>query len=165
MKKSAYLDTSSLVKRYISERGSEVLDSVYERSEAGELRIAFSIWNIGEAIGVFDRYREKKFLTDAEYKQAQTNLMSESLKMSRLDALIVHPITASAIAESWTLVVKHHIYEADALQISTCKEVGCNLFLGADKRLITVASAEEMKALNVESEQDEALNEILNASG
>jgi len=33
-----YLDSSSIVKRYVGERGSEVADTVYERAEAETLR-------------------------------------------------------------------------------------------------------------------------------
>jgi len=43
-----YLDSSSIVKRYVGERGSEVTDAVYEKAEAETLRCAFSIWDMGE---------------------------------------------------------------------------------------------------------------------
>jgi len=58
------------------------------------------------------------------------------------------------------LAVKHHIYVADALQISSSREAGCDLFLGADKRLLDAASAEGIKVINVESNPDEALRGI-----
>jgi predicted nucleic acid-binding protein len=35
--------------------------------------------------------------------------------------------------QSWTYIARHHVYEADALQISSGKEAGCSLFLTADK--------------------------------
>ena len=85
--KSVYLDTSSLVKRYIGEKGSEVVDRVYEESEAGKMKISFSIWNIGEAVGVFDRYLVRDLISDVEFKRARADIVSESLKMSRLEAL------------------------------------------------------------------------------
>jgi predicted nucleic acid-binding protein len=148
--KLVYLDTSSLVKRYIAETGSEVVDRVYSESEAGRLRIAFSIWNIGEAVGVFDRYRVRELISDEEFKRARANLISESLKLSRLEALSLLPMTSLSLAASWSLVSKHHIYVADALQITSSKEVGADLLLGADRRLLEAANAEGVKTVNPE---------------
>jgi predicted nucleic acid-binding protein len=158
--KQVYLDTSSLVKRYIAETGSEVVDRVYSESEAGRLRIAFSIWNIGEAVGVFDRYRVRGLISDEEFKRARANLISESLKLSRLEALSLLPITSWSLTGSWSLVSKHHIYVADALQITSSKEVGADLLLGADRRLLEAANAEGVKTANPELDRDEALRDI-----
>lgn len=159
--KLVYLDTSSLAKRYIAERGSEVVDRAYGESEAGRLRVAFSIWNIGEAIGVFDRYRVRGLISDEDFRGARADLVSESLKMSRLESLSLLSMTSLALADSWSLVSKHHIYVADALQISSSKEAGADLFLAADRRLLEVATAEGLKAVNVESNLDEALRSIV----
>ena len=156
-----YLDTSSLAKRYIAERGSKVVDRVYAESEAGGLRIAFSIWNIGEAVGVFDRYRVRGLISEAEFKRARSDLVSESIKMSRLESLNILPMTSSALAASWSLVSRYHIYVADALQISSSKEACAETFLGADRRLLEAASAEGLKVVNVESDPDEALRNII----
>jgi len=158
--KSVYLDTSSLVKRYIGEMGSEVVDSVYDEAEAGKMKISFSIWNIGEAVGVFDRYLVRGLISDVEFKRARDDIVSESLKMCRLEALSLLPITYLALATAWSLVPKHHIYVADALQISSSKEAGSDLFLGADKRLLDAASAEGIKVINIESNPEEALRRI-----
>jgi predicted nucleic acid-binding protein len=146
-----YLDSSAIVKRYVEEKGSELVDRVYGKSEIGELRLAFSIWNIGEAIGVFDRYLIRKLISGKEFSTARSDLVSETLKLSRLGSLDVLPVTSGVLSYSWVLVTKHHIYEADALQISSGKEVECGLFLGADSRLLDAASAEGLNSLNVES--------------
>ncbi|MGD0804586.1 MAG: type II toxin-antitoxin system VapC family toxin [Candidatus Bathyarchaeia archaeon] len=156
-----YLDTSSIAKRYIDERGTKVIDRVYSDSEAGSLKVAFSIWNIGEAVGVFDRYHVRGLISDEEFKRARANLISESLKMSRLESLTILPMTSMALADSWSLVTKHHIYVADALQISSSKMASADLFLGADRRLLEVAAAEGLKSVNVESNPEEALRSVI----
>jgi len=51
-----YLDTSALVKRYVSERGSESIDQIFTNAHSGEATIASSYWNVGEAAVVFDKY-------------------------------------------------------------------------------------------------------------
>lgn len=155
-----YLDTSSIVKRYIEEKGSEVVDKVYEEAEAGRVRMAFSVWNIGEVLGVLDRYRTRKMISDENFETALKTLASESMKMIRLGVLQLLPITSRILIESWLLVLQHHIYEADALQISSSKESGCNLFLGVDNRLIQAAQKEGINALNFEAEPEKALRQI-----
>jgi len=155
-----YLDTSSLVKRYIEEKGSQVVDKVYEEAEAGRVTAAFSVWNIGEVLGVLDRYHTRKLISDGDLEAALRFLASESMKLIRLNALQVLPMTSENIIESWLIVLRQHIYEADALQISSSKEAGCNLFLGADDRLIQAAQKEGLNALNVEIEPEKALKQI-----
>ena len=51
--KNVYLDTSTIVKRYVEEKGSQLADDIYARAEVGALRISFSMWNVGELIGEF----------------------------------------------------------------------------------------------------------------
>lgn len=155
-----YLDTSSIVKRYVEEKGSEVVDKVYEEAEAGRVRMAFSVWNIGEALGVLDRYRTRRMISDEDFESALRSLASESMKMIRLSVLQLLPITSKTLIESWLLVLQHHIYEADALQISSSKETDCDLFLGADNRLIQTAQKEGINALDIEAEPEKALRQI-----
>jgi predicted nucleic acid-binding protein len=148
-----YLDSSAIAKRYVREKGSDLVDKAYRRSEIGELRLAFSIWNIGEVLGVLDRYHVRKLISEKEFSSARSDLVSETLKLSRLGSLDLLPVTSGLISQSWEFVTKHHIYEADALQISSGKTVGCALFLGADGRLLDAVSAEGMKPINVETMQ------------
>jgi len=156
--KLVYLDTSSLLKRYIEEKGSEVVDKLYKESETGNIKTVFSVWNVGEALGVLDRYRRRNLLSDDEFETAIKGLISESLKMCRLDSLEILPITSISLVESWFLVLKHQIYVADALQISSSKESQCSLFLAADSKLIQIAIKEKLNAVNIETDPQEAIN-------
>jgi predicted nucleic acid-binding protein len=158
--KLVYLDSSSIVKRYIEEKGSKVLDAVYARAEAGDLRLVFSIWNIGEVLGVFDRYTSKGLIPREKLETTLLDFISESTKMVRLGSLQIMPMTTKYLGESWLVVMKHHIYEADALQISTSKETDCDLFLSADAKLVQIAQKEGTNALNVETETEKALKAL-----
>lgn len=155
-----YLDTSAIVKRYIGEKGSEVTDKVYERSESGSVTVAFSVWNIGETIGVLDRYHSRKLITQNEFESALSDLIGESTKMLRLDSLLLLPLTSRSMVESWRLTMTHHIYEADALQLSSCQEAGCQLFLSADNALVQAARKEGIEAIDIERETTSALEKI-----
>jgi len=161
--KLVYLDSSSIVKRYIEEKGSAVIDAVYEEAEAGKLRFAFSIWNVGEVLGVFDRYASRGLLPEKMFRTALLDFISESTKMARLDSLQILPMTAKSLTASWLLILKHHIYGADALQISASKEAKCNLFLSADDKLVQTAGAEGIRAINIEVEPEKAFSEFKQA--
>lgn len=45
--KNVYLDSSAIVKRYVSEKGSEAVDFIFDNAEAEKAKISFSIWNVG----------------------------------------------------------------------------------------------------------------------
>jgi predicted nucleic acid-binding protein len=152
IERQVYLDSSSISKRYLEEKGSDLIDGVYSRAEAGELLLTFSLWNIGEVIGVLDRYQSRGLISEKEFTTARSDLVSETLKLSRLGSLGILPVTSEMISHSWTLIAKHHIYEADALQISSCREANCDLFLTADKMLLEAALNEGINAVNVETD-------------
>jgi predicted nucleic acid-binding protein len=46
--KTVYLDTSAIVKRYIQETGSDVVVQLYSKAWLGDLKIAYSAWNIAD---------------------------------------------------------------------------------------------------------------------
>jgi predicted nucleic acid-binding protein len=54
-----YLDSSIVVKRYVEEPGSNTVKQVYRRAYAGEVKLVFSLWNVGEVLGAFDRARSR----------------------------------------------------------------------------------------------------------
>lgn len=84
------------------------------------------------------------------FKVALAGFISESIKMARLHSHQILPITAKCLIDSWLIVLKTHIYEAEALQISTSKQARCNLLLSADNRLIQAAIKEGLTAINIE---------------
>ncbi len=50
-------------------------------------------------------------------------------------------------------MLEGHLYEADALQIASAKSLKCDVFLSADSRLLGIAKAEGLEALNPEQDQ------------
>jgi len=142
---TVYLDTSSLIKRYVKEPGSEAMDTLYREAEHGEAIIAFSVWNIGEAFGAFDRKERLGQMTKGGAASAMKGMIGESLKMSRMNALRIAPLGLDALSEAWQLTLKHHIYVADAIQISTAKHAEADLFYSFDKHLNEIAETEQLK--------------------
>jgi predicted nucleic acid-binding protein len=85
-----YLDTSAILKRYVTEPGTETTDIIYGKAETGELTITISLWNIGEALGVLDEKRRKRWLTEKEFEQTLKIFADELLKLIRLKTIEVN---------------------------------------------------------------------------
>jgi predicted nucleic acid-binding protein len=159
--KNVYLDTSTIVKRYVEEKGSRLVDDVYGRAEVGALRISFSMWNVGELIGALDQHLGRKVISDAQFETGIRNFIAETIKLFRLGHLDIRSPTARIFVDAWRLILSSHIYEADAIQIATAKNLDCDFFLSADAELIEVAQLANMQAANVETEPQKILRSLL----
>jgi predicted nucleic acid-binding protein len=146
VEETCYLDTSALVKRYVEEPGSETVDTIYRDTYRGVKRLSFSYWNIAEAVVVFDRY-ERRIGLDS--KKLVKGMLKEHMTLSRLGRLIVVNVSPQVLRASMKLVLKYHIYIADALQIASAKKVNSRVMVTGDKRLADIADAEGLKVLYV----------------
>lgn len=150
-----YLDSSAIVKRYVQEKGTDSLNLIYSKSDAKELSVSFSFWNIGETLGVMDQYSQRGWITPQQRSQAVRNFAGETLRLLMLDAIDIIPVSSSALSECWSLIEKHHIYQADALQIISCKRSEAGVLLSADTSLLKACTNEGIPNANVEH-----LNEV-----
>lgn len=146
-----YLDSSVIVKRYLQEKGTEAANLIYERCDSKEASIFFSFWNIGEALGAFDQYFKRKWITKQQHDRAVKTFSGECLRLLMLESLSTIPVNASVLSDTWGLVERYHIYQADALQIVSCKKSQADLFLSADRALLDVARKESLTSVDVES--------------
>ena len=145
-----YLDTSAIVKRYVEETGSESASLIYNKSDVQELTLCFSIWNVGEVIGVIDIYQKRRWITEDQSNKARVNLASETLRLLKFEALELLNLSSAVLTESWGLIRKYRMYQADALQIVQCKRAGADLLVSADKALLQVAEREGLTSMNIE---------------
>jgi len=130
----------------VEEPGSGLARELYLKAYSGELVLSFSLWNVGEVLSVFDRARRLGRLGGEAYSAARRRFLLETRRMSRLGSLILVPVRARLLAECWRLVEKYHIYEADALQITSARWVEAKTFLTGDGRLRDVALEEGFEA-------------------
>lgn len=72
--------------------------------------------------------------------------------------------TEDGIAESWNLIRTHHLYQADALQIVSCKAAKAATFVSADPLLLEAAEAEGIAAVDVEDQQ-QVQDRVLSVQG
>jgi hypothetical protein len=148
------------VKRYVVEPGTKAVDTIFDKAETGELTLSLSLWNLGEAFGVLDERRRKKWLTQEEFTRTLNILADEFLKLIRLRVLEIVPTHTSIITETWPLILNHHIYEADALQITTCLQTQSNALISSDKRLIQISRKIGLEAFHI-TEDEEKINTLL----
>lgn len=139
-----YFDTSALVKRYVSESGSDIVDGIFSNCYRGVVKISFSYWNIAEAAVVFDKY-EKRLGLNA--KKLLRNLLREMKTLVKLRRLIIVEVSPRVLRSTINLVLKHHIYVADALQIVSAVKSRSNIFVTGDKDLAKIAEIEELKTI------------------
>ena len=142
---TVYLDSSVVVKRYVLESGSDRISGIYGDALDGKLVLSFSLWNVGEVLGVLDKYYRHGWLTEQDYSSARLQFMDEVLRLLRLRMLKIVPIRARLLAQAWSLVEKYHMYEADALQITSAKAVNAAELCTADKELYEVALREGVR--------------------
>ena len=148
-----YLDTSVIIKRYIDEPGTETTDIIFDKAEAGEIKITISLWNIGEALGVLDEKRRRGWLTEKEFEQTLNLFAEELVKFMRLKAIEIIPVQAPILTNTWNLVLSHHIYEADALQITTCSYNNNDVLVTSDEKLTQTGRKIGIKTINLPKDE------------
>jgi len=143
---SYYLDTSALVKRYVTEPGSRTVDKVFNDVYMGKGILSVSYWNIGEAAVVFDKYRVRLGI---DSRKVFMSLLRELRMLSRENKLIIVNVSSRILRKSIKLVFEYHIYLADALQIESARSVGAEIILTGDKRLSEVAEQEGFRVVSL----------------
>ena len=145
------------MKRYVSEKGSELLHTLYGKADSGELVLVTSIWNLGETLGALDIYKNKGWIDEKQFQTATTNLAGETIRLTRLKVMRIVPMTSSIVATCWRYILSYGIYQADAIQLTSFTLSNSGLLLTADKVLITAAIKEGIKAFNIEKEANKIL--------
>ena len=141
-----YLDSSAIVKRYVLEEGTEKIKETYLEALNGAASLHFSVWNIGEVLGVLHAYHRRKWLESEDYTAARESFLAETTRLIKLGVAKIIPVKTKLLTQSWLLVEKYHIYEADALQVSSAKNLGVDQLLSGDRRLVDVCREEGVKA-------------------
>jgi len=144
-----YLDSSVIVKRYVEEPGSNIVRELYLKAYSGEVILSYSMWNIGEVLGAFDRARSIGRVDDEVYDVIKRRFLLETRRMVRLGPALVVPLKIRILRESWRLIEKYHIYEADAIQVASARYVNASRFLTGDERLHEVATEEKLNSTHI----------------
>jgi predicted nucleic acid-binding protein len=139
-----YLDSSAIVKRYVQEKGTDVVDSVFREAEMGACVVCFSMWNVGELATVLDKVERKGMLNARE---VFGTFLRETMRLRRSGSVDVIPVSSHLIERSTLYVFRHHVYVGDAIQLAASIEASCDQFITSDKRLGDVAKTEGLQTV------------------
>jgi predicted nucleic acid-binding protein len=138
----------------VAEPGTASIDHVFIRAkEDHQVEIIFSAWNIGELLGTLDQRHEQNRLSDAEFSSAVKDFSDETRAMAQHGSTRIVPITGKLLTASWRITMKQHIYQADALQIASCKDEACDILLSSDHRLLDAAKKQRVEGIDPEKNE------------
>jgi len=145
-----FLDSSALVKRYITETGSAWIRIITARSAHNRIIVARIAWV--EVLSAFARRQRESSLTPADVTQAIQNLRYD------LDTQYqVAEVTRSLTETAGELVLRHPLRAYDAVQLAAALQIHVALsqvkaapliFVSADDKLVAAAQAEGYLAEN-----------------
>lgn len=141
-----FLDTSALVKRYVEEPGSDVVDGVFARAHAGDAVIVVSYWNIGEAAVVFDKYGR---MLGLDAVGVFRTMLRELRMLSRARGLMLVRVSSRVLRMAVKRVFRYHIYVADAVQLASAERAGAERFLTGDRKLAGLAEKEGFQVMRL----------------
>ncbi|HIE19123.1 TPA: PIN domain-containing protein, partial [Candidatus Bathyarchaeota archaeon] len=133
--------------RYIKEPGSDVVRGLYLKAYSGDLKISYSLWNIGEVLGAFDKARHIDRLDEDSFRVVKERFLLETRRAVKLGIAVIAPVKTRILVETWRLIENYHIYEADALQIATAKYLDAENFLTGDRILYEIAEKEKLHSI------------------
>lgn len=147
-----YLDSSMIVRRYIQEEGTIFADFLFDRAGQGYLTLAFNLLNIGEVLGVFDQYLKRNWVDQETFNKIMAKFIDETLRLLRINQLVILPTLSSLQMDSWTFVLKNQLYIVDAIQISSSKRLEANYFCSGDKYVTDIAHGLDIEVYRSEKE-------------
>ena len=78
--------------------------------------------------------------------------------MTRQGSIRIMPIRGKLLTASWQIITKEHIYQADALQIASCKDEACDILLSADHQLLAAAKKQKINGLDPEKDEKKLIS-------
>jgi predicted nucleic acid-binding protein len=144
------LDANAVLKRYVTEPGSDAIEDVYRAADAGRIELVYSLWTPGECLGVLDRLERQGRLPVGGLAKGRRALLGESARLARLGVLTVVPVGARLVRKAWSLLLRHHLDQADAVQVATGLSLKVAAVLTSDSDVGLAAAAEGLRALDPE---------------
>ena len=144
-----YLDTSALVKLYLSEPGSERMAELASE-DAGDSLAASAITQV-EFHSAIDRRRRRR---GGDASEEATARALETFNRRFRSAFFRYPVDDQTLDLACDLVHRHALRTYDAVQLAACLFIlrlsarDDLTFVSADRRLLTAARSEGLAVLN-----------------
>lgn len=141
-----YLDTSALIKRFVNEKGSALVQSIVQRSgPIATAKIAYA-----EIFAGLSRKLREGAILKSQYALACRQFESDWQAYIRIDLRDEILLAARNLIQRHPLRAYDAVHLASALSLRTELDVEL-IFAAADRRLLRAAEAERLKPLNVEA--------------
>ncbi len=134
-----YFDSSAFAKRYVEEKGSDVVEQLCR--EATEL--ALSVLCVPEIISALSRRVREGSISPTQYREAKSYLSAEVA-----DATIVNLIP-DVVAEAIRVLENNAIRATDALHIACALQWNAEIFISADERQLSAAIGTNLRTQRV----------------
>ena len=95
---------------------------------------------------VFNRYHARGIVPDP--LRVSKVMVLELRQLARSAGSLIVPVRSSVLRASIGLILKHHIYVSDAMQVATHRDAKCDVFVSCDGELLNVARAEGLRVYN-----------------
>ena len=140
-----YLDTSALIKRFVSERGSEAVHALMSRGDP----VATAKIGYAEVHAGFARKRRERRLSESDYALACLQFERDWAATIRVD------LRDDILFLVRDLIRRHPLRGFDAVHLASAVFLGRQLgeevtFFAADARLLRAAAREGLGAVNAE---------------
>jgi uncharacterized protein len=135
-----YFDTSALLKKYISESGSDNVDKLFNSAT----QVNVSILSHTESISALKRLHIEKEITEKDYALLRNEIKTDFLYFNVID------ISNEIIQISIELIDKHQLKSLDSIQLATavCLKNEIDFVVACDSKLIKAAKKEGFKIIN-----------------
>ena len=162
-----WLDASACAKRYIAEKGTPLVNHLFECIPLG--RMFCLLEGAGEVIFVFVRRRNEGKITTTLFNQVRQHFETEFVKSSEVEQVLP---TEDQITTSWELIEKHSLNSTDAIilqcaldKANQLRTTGRDLILvSSDKRLLRATQNEGLLTFDPETDSQTTLDFLINSS-
>lgn len=134
-----FLDTSALAKRYIREKGSELVNDLFAHSKS----INVSMLCMPEIFSALNRLKRESAIDGPQYQQLKQKILDE------FQGFEVGELTPDVIARSVSLLEEYALRASDALHLSSALQIKGTTFVTSDVQQLKVARSLHMKTVEV----------------
>ncbi|MFY3739802.1 MAG: putative nucleic acid-binding protein [Candidatus Nitrosomirales archaeon] len=150
----AYLDSSTFVKQFAKEEGSEVAHKLFNACENGEIELTTSQWTIGESIAAIDKKFSRDEMTEEDRDFSVKLLLETTNSLADKKYLIIIPLNENVVSASWKYITSDHLSADDALQLLSFMMIKSEGFFTSDRYLLESIKQEGIDGYNIEDEND-----------
>ncbi|MGC1134095.1 MAG: type II toxin-antitoxin system VapC family toxin [Nitrososphaeraceae archaeon] len=149
MKKRLYFDTSAIIKEFVNEVGSELIDKVTTSAREGHLQVVSSVWSINEALAVIDRKYKKNEITQVQIQTVISTFAKRMIDSSQKSNFFFAPLDHTILVNSREAIKDFHISPSDALHLYTGWVYDCACFLVQDRNFVKQIPMKQYKDVKI----------------